>query len=145
MTHLANIILSNGTVFPNPEERIREYCLVEVYAGYDDKHSITNQITREDIEAANRLYARYDRAESLRVVRNPSLGHILRKIEDKDMASISSTEWERLRDELERLLAEFLSTKGRGLAKATKILHLKRPHLFPILDNFCEISYGQRY
>jgi hypothetical protein len=34
------------------------------------------------------------------------------------------------------LLAELLSVSGIGLAKATKILHLKRPNLFPVLDSF---------
>lgn len=34
------------------------------------------------------------------------------------------------------MLAEFLSVKGIGLAKTTKILHLKRPNLIPVLDSF---------
>lgn len=46
------ISLSGGKVLLHyPEERIREYCDLEVYHGYDDLYSIDNAITTQDIEA----------------------------------------------------------------------------------------------
>ncbi len=48
------IELSNDAFITNPEERIREYCRVEVYRGYDDGHDVTDTITVENIRAANR-------------------------------------------------------------------------------------------
>ncbi len=52
-----SFVFSNGKSILNPEDRIREYCEIEIYQGYDDKHSITNKITRSDVDAANKLYA----------------------------------------------------------------------------------------
>lgn len=49
--------------FPNPGERIVEYYLVEVYARYNDCHNIANEITGEDIRAADGLYAGIDHVD----------------------------------------------------------------------------------
>jgi len=65
------IKLRKDTVFEDPQERICEYCSIEIYHGYDDKHSINNVLTKEDIDAANNLYAmidRYDNTESARLL-----------------------------------------------------------------------------
>jgi len=65
------ILLTNGTKFDKAEERVREYCDIEVYEGYDDHHNEDNRITMEDIGAANELYAminRYDPTEGSRIV-----------------------------------------------------------------------------
>lgn len=42
---MSKIKLSNGMVINNPEDRIREYCRVEIYDGYDDCHEVNNAIT----------------------------------------------------------------------------------------------------
>ena len=57
---MAEIRLSNGFVITNAEERIRAYCGVEVYRGYDDCHDPGNTVTPDTIRAANRLYARIE-------------------------------------------------------------------------------------
>ena len=60
-----SFMFSNGKSILNPEDRIREYCEIEIYQGYDDKHSITNKITRYDVDAANKLYAMIDRYDTV--------------------------------------------------------------------------------
>jgi len=133
------IKLLDDIVFEDPQSRIREYCEIEICQGYDDKHGIDDNITRGDIDAANELYAMidvYDKSESKRLLSNSNLSILLSSIPNIDIYAVSSKEWVGLRSKIEKLLVEFLSIKGIGLAKATKILHLKRPNLIPILDSF---------
>ncbi|MGD0145829.1 MAG: DUF6308 family protein [Nitrososphaerales archaeon] len=133
------IALSNGVRFEDPEARIREYCDIEVYRGYDDRHSVDDQITMEEVRAANELYAmidRYDPAESSRIVGATNVESALSWVKDSDLATSDDELWAGLRPRMRDVLTQFLSIKGVGLAKATKILHLKRPHLFPVLDSF---------
>jgi hypothetical protein len=136
----AMIRLRDDIVFEKPESRIREYCAVEIYQGYDDQHSVSNNITRKDIDAANELYAmidRYDKGESTRLLSySKNISSLLSSIPNIDIFAVSNQEWLELRNKIEKLLARFLSIKGIGLAKATKILHLKRPNLIPVLDSF---------
>ena len=131
-----SFMFSNGKSILNPEDRIREYCEIEIYQGYDDKHSITNKITRSDVDAANKLYAmidRYDKDESKRILEySPDL----ESIPNLDLENISDPEWKILKNKIKQIFYKFISIKGIGLAKAAKLLHLKRPGLFPILDSF---------
>jgi len=134
------IRLRDDVIFEDPQSRIFEYCEIEVYRGYDDKHSINHNISRKDVDAANELYAmidRYDKGESRRLLsHSDNISSILSLIPNRDIFAVSDKEWLELRGNIERLLVEFLSIRGIGLAKATKILHLKRPNLIPVLDSF---------
>lgn len=134
------IRLRDDIVFENPESRIREYCAVEIYQGYDDKHNINDHISQGDIDAANRLYAminRYDKTESRRLLQHDKIiSNFLASIPNKDLFAFPETEWDSLKENIRELLAQFLSIRGIALAKATKILHLKRPRVFPVLDRF---------
>lgn len=134
------IKLRDDIVFDNPQSRIQEYCEIEVCQGYDDKHSVNDIITKEDVLAANELYAninRYDRYESKRLLsRSKSISRILSTISNVDILHVKGDEWPDLRNKVGGLLDQFLSVKGIGIAKATKILHLKRPNLFPVLDSY---------
>lgn len=73
------IRLSNGVVFHRPEERIREYCNIEVYrdigyrGGYDDHRNITDAVTEDDLEAANNLYAHMSSEDRRRIRGNPEI------------------------------------------------------------------------
>jgi len=133
------IKLRDDVVFEDPQSRIQEYCEIEIYEGYDDKHSINDSITEGDIDAARKLYAminRYDKGESRRLLsRSGTIQIYLSSIPNADLHSISASEWTGLKIKIRKLLTEFLSVKGIGLAKATKILHLKRPNLIPVLDS----------
>ena len=130
------ICLSNGEVIEDPEKRIREYCEIEIYRGYDDCHNVTDEITWEDIKAANRLYAYIGRLEAEKLVNSREIPVILSRIDNVDLGDISDYEWLRVRSCLQELLRVCLAIRGVGLAKATKVLHLKRPKLIPILDSY---------
>jgi len=134
------IKLRDDVIFKDPQSRIREYCEIEVCQGYDDRHSINHKLTQQDINAANELNAmidRYDNSESKRLLSvSKNISSLLSSIPNTDIYSISNKEWLRLRSKIGKLLTEFLSIKGIGLAKTTKILHLKRPNLIPVLDSF---------
>lgn len=133
------INFENGRSIDNPEERVREYCSVEIYEGYDNRHNINNKITLEDIKAADRIYALirlYGRGLPERIVRSSEIPSALRNIENQDLGEIPDSEWQKTKKRLKKLLNSFLKIKGAGLAKATKVLHLKRPKLIPILDSF---------
>ena len=41
--------IANGTVVTNPEERIKEYCDIEICKGYDDCYDANNEITLSEI------------------------------------------------------------------------------------------------
>ena len=134
------IRLRYDIIFENPESRIREYCEIKVYRSYDDKHSVDNNISNEDIEAANNLFAmigRYDKTESKQLlIQSSNISKILSAIPNTDLPGIPDTEWLELRAKIKKLFMLLLSIRGIGLAKTTKILHLKRPKLIPVLDSF---------
>ena len=136
----AMIKLRDDIVFEDPDSRIREYCAIEIYRGYDDRHNIDDIVSPRDIESANNLYAmidRYDNTESRRLLSHSNgIRETLAEVPNKDIFAMSPKEWTSAREKIKALLAEFLSVKGIGPAKATKILHLKRPNLFPVLDSF---------
>jgi hypothetical protein len=135
------IQLQNGIVFLRPEERIREYCELEVYrdigykGGYDDRHNVSDTVSEEDIEAANNFHASLSMLERRRIMGNQAIPSILARIEDAALGELSVDEWKKAKELLQALLNEFLSIPIVTLAKATKVLHLKRPHLLPVLDS----------
>jgi len=57
-------------------------------------------------------------------------------VRDAELGEVSDEEWEHVKAVVRPLLAEVLSIPDVNLAKTMKVLHLKRPHLFPILDSF---------
>ena len=68
------IRLREDVFFSDPESRVREYCEIEVYEGYDDRHAENNVITINDIESANNLYAminKHDKTEGSRIQSQP--------------------------------------------------------------------------
>jgi len=133
------IRLNNGTVIDNPEERIREYCAIEIYQGYDDCHNVTDRIRWEDIRTADKLYAnimRFWPSAAEEMVESHKIPVVLRKIENADLGDIGDSQWPNMKSRLQELLQTFLNIRGVGLAVATKVLHLKRPRLIPILDSY---------
>lgn len=133
-------VVLGGVLIERSEERIREYCRIEVYrdrnyrGGYDDHLNITDSLTKEDAEAANNLHAQLNTLETARLVRDKEIAEKLVKIRDSELAAIGDDEWEEVGRAVRALMSALLSVPDLDLAKATKILHLKRPHLFPVLD-----------
>jgi len=95
------IKLRDDVVFSDPQSRIREYCEIEIYQGYDDKHSIDNIVSQRDIDAANNLYAmigRYDKDESTRLLsHSKSIMNFLAPIPNVDIHDVADSEWPRLK------------------------------------------------
>lgn len=136
------IRLSNGVVFSHPLERIREYCDIEVYrdigyrGGYDDHHNVTDIVTAEDLEAADNLYANLSSMDRRRILGDPAIPSKLAAVKDAELREMPDGEWEGVKATVRPLFAEFLSIPNVKLAKTMKVLHLKRPHLLPVLDSF---------
>ena len=135
------ITLANGAVFQRPVERVREYCEIEVYrdrnyrGGYDDHHNVSNSVTAEDVDAANNLYARISSLDKGRITHSEEVSSSLAVVGDIDLGRLDDAQWTETRTRMQLLLASFLAFPNVKLARATKILHLKRPRLVPILDS----------
>lgn len=134
------IRLRDDVFFEDPESRIREYCEIEVYEWYDDQHAENNVITKNDIDSSNKVYAmstRYDKNEGNRIQsQSGKISPLLAEIPLDPIFTYSDEEWSSLITKIEKLLEKITAIHGVGIAKATKILYLKRPQLFPVLDNF---------
>ena len=134
------IRLRDDVFFKDPELRIREYCEIEIYEGYDDRHTIDSVITVADIESANKLFAninQYDKSEGRRLLsQGRNLTPLIAEIPLTPIYDYTDEEWTNLGPKLESLLRKTTSIYGIGIAKSTKILHLKRPELFPVLDSY---------
>ena len=134
------IRLRDDMHFNDPESRIREYCEIEVYEGYDDRHTDGNSVSQADIASANNLYAmigRYDKSEGRRILdQSGKLSHLLSEISSTPIYEYSDADWSNTKLKIESLLTKMTSIHGVGVAKSTKILHLKRPELFPVLDSY---------
>lgn len=133
------IRLRDDVFFEDPETRIREYCEIEVYEGYDDRHAESNVITSNDIEAANNLYAminKHNKTEGRRIQgQSGKIAPLLEEIPYGPIYTYTEDEWFSLIPKVERLLEKMSSIHGVGIEKVLKILHLKRPELIPPLDN----------
>ena len=136
------IALANGVEFPRAEERIREYCSVEVYkdrsyrGGYDDRCNVTDSVTKDDLEAANNLRASMSPHDIKMILGNPEIPGLLAALKDVDLGSLTDDEWDGVVAVVSQLLSAFISIRNITLAQATTILHLKRPRLFPVLDPY---------
>ena len=134
------IRLRDDVFINDPVSRIREYCEIEVYEGYDDRLTENNVIMQADIDSANNLYAmidKYDRTESRRILeQSVRLSGLLTEIPFEAIYLYDDEEWSALKSKIEALLGKMLSIRGVGVDKSMKILHLKRPELFPVLDAY---------
>lgn len=55
---------------------------------------------------------------------------------DWSLSELDGSAWQEARDRLLAAVRELLQSKGIAIAGATKILHMKRPCLVPILDSY---------
>jgi hypothetical protein len=106
------------------------------YRSYDSLPiGVDDVILPEDVRAANRIGARMSSAEVDSILaRKPRIEAALARI--RPTSSLADDEadipWEAIDD----LYAGIAGLPRVGLAKATKFLHKKRPHLIPMLDSF---------
>jgi hypothetical protein len=139
---MLQITLASGAVFDDPESRIREYCEIEVYrdrnyrGGYDDHLNVTDSVTAEDVEAANNLRAGLSSLDRGRITHSREIPEKLARINDVDLGGLTDGEWADVKAKVREVLSAFLSIPNVKLPATFKILHLKRPHLFPVLDSY---------
>lgn len=128
------IKLFNGEIVDNIEERIRNYYRNEKYKYYDKCHDESNVITRENVKAANKLDARVGEQVKINLIESQDIKIALTSIENRKLNKFTIEEWKDYKDRIKNVLRSMCSIKGVRIAVATKILHLKRPKLIPILD-----------
>ena len=135
-----NIVLQTDEIISGCRNKLEDFCKLDAsYRNYDlVRVEEDNSLTIGDIRLANRMVARMkpeivqsvmNRAESI----NSVLAHIPAGLD----LSNSAIPWVALND----LFRAALGPQVRA-ARATKILHKKRPHLIPILDSVV-VSYCQ--
>ena len=135
------IKLGNGVEFHRPQDRIREYCAIEVYrdrnyaGGYDDHVNVTDGVSREDFEAANNIRAGLTLMDQRRILGNAELSPRLAAVRDMDLGEVGDDQWDSVKRGIGSVLSALLSVPNLDLSKAMKIFHVKRPHLVPVLDS----------
>jgi hypothetical protein len=133
---LTDLRFRNGVVLREPLE-LALLCLQHDY-GYRtyDSFPIRTDVEwrREDAQIANRAGARMSSREIDALMgRADAIETALRRIPGDQSLAAPAEEipWDALHD----LFAAFGGIPGIGLAKVTKALHKKRPHLIPMLDS----------
>jgi hypothetical protein len=126
--------LRNGVVIEGPlGEALRFIEQDGTYQGYDAVAVDPYTLSEADLHLANRMIARMGSSERAAVLgRSDAVRAALRDIPER--ATLTDPEpavpWGALR----RLFAALEGLPGVGIARATKVLHKKRPALVPILD-----------
>lgn len=107
--------------------------------GYDDLAGAgdPDHITTDDIVAINRtMRARSPHAvwEAVTAA-EATMGWLVAIDQSWDLVALEEETWEtKARPAIQSAL-EIMVATGRGLSVATKLLHLKRPRMFPVLDS----------
>ena len=132
------IRLQDGTPIPNCEKKIVSYCNGGLekrkdysYKNYDKPSASPDTLTACDIRIANRIQARIPNTLQKPILdKSDEIERALKSISpESDLA-----DWDKW-DELTQLFRILTAINGVKLARATKILHKKRPRLIPILDS----------
>jgi hypothetical protein len=105
--------------------------------GYSD------MITTADLQAINRTMRARSSHKSWEPILNHHLGWLAAIDPSLDLIGADEGEWQAA--DGERLVRDaLLASVGpyRGPSVVTKVLHLKRPRLFPVLDDFVAVMLG---
>ena len=127
------ITLQTDIVIKDCQKKLAEFCKKDAsYRRYDlEKVEENNELTREDIQLGNRMVARMGPLIIQSVVgRTKMINSALKRIVPGTSISDKSVPW----SAIEQLFSATLGSEI-GPARATKILHKKRPALIPILDS----------
>ncbi len=127
------ITLQTNIVIEDCQKKLDEFCQKDAsYRRYDlEKVEEDNELTREDIQLGNRMSARMGALVIQSVVgRTKTINSALEHLAPETSISDKSVPW----STIEQLFSVTLGPEI-GAARATKILHKKRPALIPILDS----------
>src|SRR5260370_20958649 len=100
--------------------------------------SPANRITVEDVRAINTtMGARSPRSDWARLIKRGDLHQLEAIGRDIDLFRASDKRWndEQVSAKLETLFKVVIGS-GIGIARATKMLHIKRPMLIPVCDSY---------
>lgn len=100
--------------------------------------SPANSVTEADVRAINvTMGARSPRADWAKLIKRGDLPELKALSQNLDLFQTSDGRWSKERVPA-RLAALFNAVigKGIGIARATKVLHIKRPRLIPVCDSY---------
>jgi len=117
---------------------------------YDPYVNLNDEIDTADVEAALRIARiRAAKPDAIRraIDKNPAVANALSRIElAADLFALDDAETlELVEGPLSELITLLAEVKGVDVAVASKILHLKRPALVPILDRYIYTFYSYIY
>jgi len=129
-----DITLTSGTVIEDCQKKLGEFCQKDAsYRRYDLPPDVRedNELVEREIQFANRMVARMGPLIIKSVVsRTKTINSALARIATGTSICDKSVPW----SALEQLFSATLGPEI-GAARATKILHKKRPAFIPILDS----------
>jgi Family of unknown function (DUF6308) len=117
---------------------------------YDAYTEITdrNRIERADIDVLNKTFRamimRLSEWEDLYT--DEPLHWLVDLDEDWDLVTMPPEVWEeqQVAAKIEAAIMAIIGPRAAGVAQATKLLHLKRPRLVPVVDSYVAKAVGQR-
>ncbi|MDQ3689223.1 MAG: DUF6308 family protein [Chloroflexota bacterium] len=112
--------------------------------GFDDKaeSSAPTRIESKDVDAINGTMRARSPQKAWAAVKDKELPWLAAVSPSWDLAVVEDVEWrDRVAPALEAAL-DALIQKGRGVSVSTKMLHLKRPKLVPVLDSLVVEQLG---
>jgi Family of unknown function (DUF6308) len=103
----------------------------------------SDRIETDDIRAINRTMRARSPHEAWSPVMNRPLDWLAALSPELDLIAADDREWQ-ASNGAQLTTTALMATIGprRGPAVATKVLHLKRPRLFPVLDDFVAVMLG---
>jgi hypothetical protein len=133
-------------VFDDPAPLIRLFVGADETFGYDDwaRETPPNQLVADDVSALNRYArARSGHAHWQELLEDHAPAWLAALDPGWDAATTDESEWERA-DIGRKVEAAFAAMCGphRGLSVVSKMLHLKRPRLIPLMDAFVVEQLG---
>lgn len=112
--------------------------------GFDDKaeSSAPTRIESKDVDAINGTMRARSPQKAWAAVRDRELPWLAAVSPSWNLAVLDDVEWrDHAAPALEAALAALIQ-KGRGVSVSTKVLHLKRPRLVPVLDSLVVEQLG---
>lgn len=114
--------------------------------GFDDKaaESVSTRIESKDVDAINGTMRARSPQRAWATVKDQELPWLAAVTPTWDLVELDDAEWgDHAAPALEAAL-DALIQKGRGVSVSTKMLHLKRPKLVPVLDSLASGRAARR-
>lgn len=125
-----------GRILRRLTRRVEVFCRIDAYAAYDAAHvAPDDRITDADIQAANAIGASIPPASWTVVLRLPALPELAAIPRDADILDADDAAWAATgRPRLAALFDRLAALPHVETPRLTKVLHLKRPALVPVLE-----------